>query len=143
MNWIIQTVIAVVLLLFGPSAFLPEGASWVEVTGDGYEGVIVSIDAADGFGSSVEGFWMPTAEDVAAAEAALSERESDLEHTRQYAGVIQDGDRKVFINGFCDSFGLDWRTKIIAVDDGGECYFNAMYNLDLNELDWFRFNGPG
>ncbi|MEJ7837541.1 MAG: hypothetical protein WKF81_01930 [Thermomicrobiales bacterium] len=143
MNWLIQIVIAIVVLLFGTSPFSPEGAGWVEVSGENYEDIIVSIDAADGFGTSEEGFWMPTAEDIEAAESALSEREPDLDHIRQYAGVIQDGDRKVFINGFCDSFGRDWRTQIITVDDGGSCYFSAMYNADSDELDYFNFNGQG
>lgn len=141
MNWFIQVVIAVVLLVFGPSAFLPEGAGWVEVSGDGYDGVIVSIDDADGFISSDEGYWMPTAEVIAAAEAALAVVEPDLEQIRQYAGVVQDGDQKVFINGFCSTSGSDWRTQIVRVEDGGECYFSAMYNVDRDELESFGFNG--
>lgn len=143
MSWLIQIVIALVLLLVGPSAFLPEGAGWVEVTGQGYVGVIVSVDDADGFGTSEEGYWMPTAEDIEVAEAALSEYEPDLEHNRQYAGVIQEGDRKVYINGFCTTYGGDWRKKIIAVEDGGSCYFSAMYNVDRDELEFFSFNGNG
>ena len=40
------------------------------------------------------------------------------------------GEREVWVNCFCDTWGSDkWKTEIIMVKDGGNCYFNFKINL--------------
>ncbi len=112
---------------------------WTLVELDGFEGVIVAPEAAAGLGLD-EPYWAPTVSDVTDAEAAIAEAEGELDHTRQYAGFTQDGERKIFINGFCTD-EPNWTQDIIFVLDGGECFFTAIYNVDTAELESFAFNG--
>jgi hypothetical protein len=60
---------------------------------------------------------------------------------RQYLGLVIDGDRKIYVNGFCDDMGRNWYAEYVAVDDGGDCFFGGMYNVDTAELEYFSFNG--
>ena len=147
MNWLIQILIALaIVLLFGVSAVDSGpriGDGWVAVNVNGHPGVIVPADYAVNFGTGAEEFWMPTESDVVNTELAITEEEGDLAHLRQYAGIVEDGDKKVFVNGFCDDAGRNWYAEIVAVDDGGECFFSALYNVDTGELEYFRFNGYG
>lgn len=123
------------------------GAEWRSVTVGEVEGVIVASEDAPLFVDSLgldldeNAFWRPSATQVATAEAALAEEAGALDHTRQYAGFMESGDRKIFINGFCDDHGIDWRQQPVLVDDGGDCYFTAISNVDTGEIERFRFNG--
>lgn len=120
---------------------------WEPVKVDHVEGVIVPAGDAPLFVNSLgldldeDAYWRPTAADVEAAEGALAEEAGELEHKRQYAGYIEDGERKIFINGFCDTIGIDWRERPVLVDDGGDCFFTAIYNVERGKLERFRFNG--
>ena len=42
------------------------------------------------------------------------------------------GEKEVWINCFCETHGIDWKTKLILVSDGGDCYFNLKINLKKN-----------
>lgn len=115
--------------------------SWETVSIDGIEGVIVAEADVAAFGVNDEP-WTPTVDNVISAEQAIAEEQGDLpDHRRQYAGYIEDGDHMIFVNGFCDDFGQDWEREPIIVMDGGECFFNAVYNVDSATLEWFTFNG--
>lgn len=120
---------------------------WQPVTIGQVEGVILTPDDApllvDTLGLDLDGdaYWRPSVADVEAAELALSDRAGELDHDRQYAGYIEDGSRKIYINGFCDASGGDWRERPVIVQDGGDCFFTAIYNVDAGELERFRFNG--
>jgi hypothetical protein len=107
-------------------------------------GVIVAPDAVDEFGlwfgTSLE-TWEPATADVQAAEDALLEEQGALAQFRQYAGFVEDGDRKVLINGFCDAFETNWYRQVVIVMDGGDCFFQAVFNVDTGELERFSFNG--
>lgn len=124
-------------------------SGWETVTVGGSQGVIIPARDA---GALVHGtkpeipdedYWTPTVADVEAAESALLADQGALDHTRQYAGFVENGDRKVFVNGFCDTFSADWTREPVRVDDGGDCFFTAIYNVDRAELEMFRFNGEG
>lgn len=125
----------------------PGDEEWRPVTVGDIEGVIVAPSDAglfvDSLGLELEddAYWRPTVGDAGAAERALAEEAGELEHMRQYAGFIESGERKIYINGFCDAFGVDWRERPVLVDDGGDCFFMAIYNVDAAELERFRFNG--
>lgn len=115
---------------------------WLPVSFEGFEGVIVPAEAVedDGWFDSDEA-WTPTDEDVIAAEDAIASEQGQLDHMRQYIGITYGGERKVFVNGFCDAFGQNWRAEIVVVMDGGECFFGATYNVETGELESFMFNG--
>jgi hypothetical protein len=150
MTWIVNIVVAFVLLLL--AAGLAEtlatpgirtAPGWEAVTVDGHEGVILSEEDALRFSWDAEDAWMPAVADIEQAEAAIREQEGDLGHKRQYLGWIVDGERVIYVNGFCDDLGRNWHVEYIAVDDGGDCFFSAMYNVDTDELEYFSFNGSG
>jgi len=113
---------------------------WQPVDANGVAGVIVGVDDGNAF-TSAEEYWYPGDEDVAAAEQAIAARQGPLEHMRQYVGYIEDGDRKILVNGFCDAFDSDWLHEPVLVLDGGECFFTAVYNVTTGELESFSFNG--
>lgn len=132
-----------------PAVVRSEGGEWEEVTVGEIEGVIIPEAAASSllFGMYPDldpgDYWTPTLMDVEAAEAAIAAERGQLDHMRQYAGFIEDGERKVFVNGFRDALGIDWTTERVLVDDGGDRFFTAIYNVDRDELEMFRFNGEG
>lgn len=40
------------------------------------------------------------------------------------------GEKEVWINAFCDSFGeINWKRGLVFVTDGGNCFFNLKINL--------------
>jgi hypothetical protein len=148
-----------ILLIFGFVAFAqPDqvarapvarvtGEEWEPVTVGQVVGVIVAPNDAPLFVDSLgldlddDAYWQPTFADVEAAEVAVADEAGELEHKRQYAGYIENGERKVFINGFCDRIGIDWRERPVLVQDGGDCFFMAVCNVHSGELERFQFNG--
>ena len=63
---------------------------------------------------------------------------------RQYVAVTnKKGDKEVWINCLCETHGLAWRTSVIQVDDGGNCYFHLKINLTREECYDLAVNGHG
>jgi hypothetical protein len=62
---------------------------------------------------------------------------------RQYVPVINErGEKEVWINFFCDPWGTtDWKSNILHVDDGGNCYFNLKANLKTGTYYELSING--
>ena len=61
---------------------------------------------------------------------------------RQYVATInKNGDKEVWINCLCQTHGDDWKTSIIMVDDGGNCYFNLKINLTKDKCYDLVVNG--
>jgi len=62
---------------------------------------------------------------------------------RQYLPVLnQKGEKEVWINFFCHDFDDDiWKTSILNVADGGNCYYNLKINLATKEVYHLRING--
>ncbi len=115
---------------------------WVPVSFDGFEGVIVPVEAVenDPWFTSEEA-WTPTEADVIAAEEAIEAEQGPLDHMRQYIGITQGGQHKVYVNGFCDAWETNWQAELVFVMDGGDCFFSATYNVETGELENFMFNG--
>lgn len=124
------------------------------VSGDGYEGVIVPEHDAGAFEPRAEGYWTPTADDVARLEAGLPEylrqaapeRAPQLwqrlgEYKRQYAGLIRDGRRLVYANYFCSTFDDSWRSAPLFVMDGGACFFQLTYDVERDSYQDLMVNG--
>jgi hypothetical protein len=52
------------------------------------------------------------------------------------------GEKEVWVNCFCDTWGSDrWKTEIMIVDDGGNCYFNFKINLKTKKYYDLGVNG--
>jgi hypothetical protein len=63
-------------------------------------------------------------------------------YKRQYVAVInKKGDKEVWVNCFCQTHNDNWRTSIIIVDDGGNCYFNLKINLTKEKCYDLIVNG--
>lgn len=52
-------------------------------------------------------------------------------YKRQYVPIINNkGQKEVFVNFFCNDFGANnWKTELVQVEDGGNCYYNLKFNL--------------
>jgi hypothetical protein len=52
-------------------------------------------------------------------------------YSRQYIATINEkGEKEVRINCFCREENFpNWKTEIVTVDDGGNCYFELTINL--------------
>jgi hypothetical protein len=63
-------------------------------------------------------------------------------YKRQYFPVINSaGQKEVWVNCFCNDFDKNWRTEMLIVDDGGNCYFNLTINLTTKTFSSFMVNG--
>ncbi len=111
----------------------------------GVQGLIVGETEAGRFyaaitGSTAERYFTPDKSTIIALESRLpaylrskapagsGPRKRLRDYRRQYLGVRRDGKRLVFANFFCETHRTDWTRKPIAVDDGGDCYFQVLYN---------------
>lgn len=90
--------------------------------------------------------WTPTMDDLLAAEdavmevAAQDDRGAFVFGYRQYAGFMEDGERKIVIHSMCKSLD-DWDKHFLLVLDGGPCFWQATYNVDTSEVEHFYVNG--
>ncbi|MDL2313262.1 hypothetical protein LJC68_10350, partial [Bacteroidales bacterium OttesenSCG-928-B11] len=63
-------------------------------------------------------------------------------YKRQYVATENSkGEKEVWINCFCDTWGKNWKTNLVFVKDGGNCYFNLKINLTTGESYEFMVNG--
>ena len=63
-------------------------------------------------------------------------------YRRQYVAVTsKNGDKEIWINCLCQIHGDNWKTSIIMVEDGGNCYFNLKINLTKEECYDLGVNG--
>lgn len=62
---------------------------------------------------------------------------------RQYVSVINDkGQKEIWINFFCDDWESEnWKSDIMVVLDGGNCYFNLKVNLETKTYSDLSING--
>lgn len=127
----------------------------IVVETEAYTGVIFTSEATAMFipwlDEPAHDMWMPNEADVMILEDGLAafvqERElSDLwerlpSYTRQYFGIVQDGDYLILVNFFCDELGIAWQETAVIVDDGGECYFQTIYSVETNSFLSLKING--
>lgn len=63
-------------------------------------------------------------------------------YKRQYMAVLNDqGQKEIWINGFCDTWDKQWKKEVVLVHDGGNCYFNLKINLTTKECFELSVNG--
>ena len=125
--------------------------------------------------------WQPTIEQLPALEetvAAILEgrlakyrwsesyRPHARDYYRQYVGIVLNGRKVIYINGFGTSYSWhvqmwprpitalelqalpeafrdpdSWRRVPVVVCDGGPTYFGAIYDPEAGRVDEFSFNG--
>ena len=63
-------------------------------------------------------------------------------YRRQYVPVVTaHGDRVVWVNFFCDDFNIDWRKQVVAVKDGGNCFFQLFVDVTRRKAYDLTMNG--
>lgn len=69
------------------------------------------------------------------------------DYRRQYGGVIvgkgKNAQRKLIMNASCHDSGQDWMRNIVAVKDGGTCYYQLTFDLNSATFSDLRINGEG
>ncbi|MEO8611215.1 MAG: hypothetical protein ABI690_25185 [Chloroflexota bacterium] len=165
-----RTIFALVLALFMISgcsvldffAGTSANANTHITTGD-YEGVIFTgANTAQAglnyeFNDPIVSYWTPT-------EAQISELETGLVpflkatltpdnyaygmidkldgYKRQYFGVtFADGQPLIYTNFFCVNDFDNWQESLIFVMDGGECFFQVLYNPTNTTFSNLQING--
>ena len=124
------------------------------------EGAIVPRERGEEFikaltGTERKDYWTPAKEDVVKLEEKLefhlrkvSDKRSPAlwiklaEYRRQYAGIVENGRRKIYANFFCNGAKItDWKTRPVAVEDGGDCFFQIKYDVDAGTFSDLYING--
>jgi hypothetical protein len=63
---------------------------------------------------------------------------------RQYVAVIREAKKQIYVNAFCDEhFNADWRERLVIVDDGATCYWQALFDPALHRFSDLRINSRG
>jgi hypothetical protein len=68
------------------------------------------------------------------------------EYRFQYYGVSGKGRRLVFLNAFCSEHwdrAPRWRTRLVAVDGGGSCFFRAKVDVATGSIVELTMNQEG
>ncbi len=134
-------------------------AGWQPVSTNGVSGVIVpeqNVQDLTSWGTDgpIEGVWTPEEADIVALESRIEDTaagsrspsagpkpDSLNSYVRQYGGITEGGERKIFVSGFCHVDDDSWLSHAYIVMDGGNCFFQAVYNVEDHEFERFQFNG--
>lgn len=103
-----------------------------------------------------QGTWQPTKADIDGIEANLSQVSKlqaenwkspaiRIDHPetyfRQYIAILRDGKRRIYVNAFCaKEFLSDWRDRLIVVDDGATCFWQALYDPATKKFSSLTIN---
>lgn len=105
-----------------------------------------------------DGYWQPSRKEVEQLERVLpgvldsalavmtqpSDRLRSEEYRRQYVGVLSDGRRLIYVNGFHRSWTRErlpyWRRRAVSVCDGGLHFWGATYDVQSRQIGQLRFN---
>jgi hypothetical protein len=124
-----------------------------------FEGVIVAREKADDFMKAFSGIeeketWTPGRTDVLKLEKGIEsflkkaapKGSQDLwtkipKYKRQYIGIMRKGRKVIFVNFFCDALNMNWKAAPVVVEDGGDCFFNVLYDPASAAFSDLRING--
>jgi hypothetical protein len=170
-RWVLQLTTGIVLVMaLVTGADVPATVRSIAASpqDDGYqkikvgkaEGAIVPAERAAEFvkaltGSDRKEYWTPAKEDVARLEEKLefhlrkvSDKRSPAlwsklrDYKRQYAGIVEGGRRKIYANFFCNNAKItDWKMRPVAVEDGGDCFFQIKYDIEAGTFSDLYING--
>jgi hypothetical protein len=121
-------------------------------------GVILTESRASSMvgGLGVEGYsgyWTPERHQVVALERALPEHLATAApegsrlrrgldgYRAQYFGVLRGEQELILANFFCDAQGRDIEQEVVAVEDGGDCYFTVELDPALERFSELSING--
>ena len=125
--------------------------SWVIITKEQAEEMGIASWLAES-----DGLWTPSEEHIFTLEEKLPEYLSQNaylfnrqppawerldEYQRQYIGLQRGGKQIIYGNYFCDNLGIDWRQKLVIVEDGGDCFFLIEYDLEDSSFILLMVNG--
>ena len=94
--------------------------------------------------------WDPTEDDVFKAEELMSvclkEKKAAFfeilyQYTRQYFGIVEEGNKIIWVNAFLDDGNFDWKENVVYVLDGGDSFFNVKVDLVNQTCTEVRVNG--
>ncbi len=136
-NIIIAISLLVTVLSFGQNA----NDNPLRITVDGV--ILPNLSYFDS-GTIPDGTWLLTPKEALLFEAGLQDylRENPdprspklweklSEYKRQYAGVIVEGKQLIYTSFICNSFAEDnddWQRDVLIISDGGDCFFNIMFD---------------
>jgi hypothetical protein len=97
-------------------------------------------------------FWSPTRAEVLKAEKGLERfltenppaRSPELwkklsRYKRQYLGIVVNGQKRIFANFYCTEERL--ACKPVIYEDGGDCFFQAEYDVESQKITKLEING--
>jgi hypothetical protein len=128
-----------------PSVVRAPGPAFERFAMPGVQGLIVGEAEAGRFYAAITGgtsprYWTPEKAHLIDLETRLggylrskappkSRLRKDLRsYRRQYIGIVRGERRVVFASFFCETNRQDWTRKPIAVDDGGDCFFQLQFD---------------
>ena len=140
-----------------PSSPNTPSNSYILLHAGDFEAVIVPQEQASDFLYSLHGErttenWTPTEEDILQLEEQINAYLEELppnslmplsEYQRQYAGAIIKEHRLLYGNYFCQTFDVDWHKRPLVVLDGGNCFFQVVYDIQTQDFVSFNINGEG
>lgn len=114
------------------------------------EGVIFIAGSIPEKVMGYENNWTPTRKDTDLGETILTKCTKDengevyeklAQYRRQYFGV---GTNYIWINAFIieNAEKYHWKDEVIRSAGGGSNFFNALINIDKQNCEWVRINGP-
>jgi hypothetical protein len=104
------------------------------------------------------GEWMPTFRQYGDALEVFKYEYARWEHKTgrtlrrfsdyrfQYYGVREKGRNLVFLNAFCSEYweqAPEWRTRFVAVEGGGSCFFRAKVDVASGSIVELTMNREG
>jgi len=111
---------------------------------------VFSPDDAEQDTNGAETTWTPTAADVEGVDALLRDYVDEHRHLglddfdtyhRQYVGTGEVGEI-ASVNALCEDAQLDdWEDELIAVNDGGTCFWQAEVSFFTLDVESFTVNG--
>lgn len=119
----------------------------------GHTELVAAVDTFLPYGERDDGRFVPDDALLDQAEAALpaaiakEPRSKSIgphlaSYHRQYFGLVVGPKRYVYVNGFCQPEER-MREQTIMVKDGGDCFFQALYDVAAKRYEWVRVNGSG
>jgi hypothetical protein len=130
----------------------PSG-EWRDVKTADYEGAVAPDSESLPYGEKSDARWPPDDAAIARAEGALPAAVAKeprakriapklKAYKRQYFGFTSGSKRQIYVNAFCSELD-DLKKRIVMVKDGGDCFFQAIYDESSKAIVRLSINGEG